>query len=750
MIFWKKLRFLILFIYGCLALNQAGAQTTFASKKIYLVDSLQLSDVSGHDLQLLDSCLKLYHNAKNDTARLFQLNTLANKLEDDRLWPAYAFVLKDEVEKALKKKDNPEAVTKRLNVFAGSAAHFLGYYYLQIVRNDSISEIYNKASIVYHSRAGRKKSVANDLLSLAGNYSNQGKVTEAMSSYQQALSIFTEEKDTSHSATCLQNIGYLLMNQNDFSGALKYFKQAMFLYEKINHEHDKADCLNFIASCYKGLNDFPSAVNAYNEAEKIYRSVDDEYGLATILLNRGELFMQMGDDEAAFSNFKTSLELFERSGDKNPISFALNDLAACYLKKGDLKNARLMAERSFALAQEMRYPDNLRNSAKILSSIYKQSGEFKKALDMHELYSKMNDSILNADTKRNTIEKELKYQHDRELLELQKQREKEALLAVKEKEKRNIVIASVSVGLLLVCLFLLFLYNRFRVIRRQKNIIELQKNEVEEQKEEIENQKNLVENKNHEILDSITYARRLQQAILPQEKTVLSYLPESFVLYKPKDIVAGDFYWIEKVGDEVIVAVADCTGHGVPGAMVSFVCVNALNRAVLEYGLTSPARILDKVSELVIKAFERSENEVKDGMDIAICTFNTKTRELHYAGAYNPLWILRKEATDIEEIKGTRQAIGNVAAPVPFQNNELRLETGDIVYLFSDGYADQFGGAKGKKLKYKSFAEILLQQRQLPLGKYADALDSAFEDWKGTLEQVDDICVLGFKVSAAL
>jgi serine phosphatase RsbU (regulator of sigma subunit) len=174
-----------------------------------------------------------------------------------------------------------------------------------------------------------------------------------------------------------------------------------------------------------------------------------------------------------------------------------------------------------------------------------------------------------------------------------------------------------------------------------------------------------------------------------------------------------------------------------------------LNRAVLEYGLTSPARILDKVSELVIKAFERSENEVKDGMDIAICTFNTKTQELQYAGAYNPLWILRKGATDIEEIKGTRQAIGNVAAPVPFQNNELRLETGDTVYLFSDGYADQFGGPKGKKLKYKSFAEILLQQRQLPLAACSDALDSAFGDWQGTLEQVDDICVLGFKVSDA-
>ncbi len=205
-----------------------------------------------------------------------------------------------------------------------------------------------------------------------------------------------------------------------------------------------------------------------------------------------------------------------------------------------------------------------------------------------------------------------------------------------------------------------------------------------------------------EIQDSINYAKRIQGAILPSLRLVKQCLPQSFILYKPKDIVAGDFYWLEQHQNKILFAAADCTGHGVPGAMVSVVCNHALNRSVKEYGLGEPAKILDKTREIVIKEFEKSEEEVNDGMDISLCAWNEKDKTLEWAGANNPLWIVRKNADVVEEIRPNKQPIGRYLNPQPFTNHEILLNTGDTVYVFTDGYQDQFGGSsengRGKKI----------------------------------------------------
>jgi len=732
------------FLFLFLVLTQQLFSQPFADKKYYLVDSLDLGKISASDRKLVDSCLKIYHTAAADTTRLKQLAYIARDVQHPRLIYCYASLMRKDALAGSVKKGIPELLKKRMYDLAGTADHLLGFYYSQVVRNDSISEYYNLESIDLHTKAGKRNKAASDLLNLAGNYSNEGKVTEALACFQSVLAVYEELGDSAHMGDAYQNIGFLLQNQDDTHGALQSFRKALKMYEAVGMQKDAADVLSFIGGCYKTGRKYDSAMVAYNRADTIFRSLDNEYGIATILLNKGELLQEMGMLEPALESCLKSREIFERIGDKNPLSFVLNSLATIYYKKGDLVNARMYGERSLKIANEIHYPDNIRNAARLLSRVYKSSGDYKNALAMHELYSTMNDSILNADTKRNAIEKDLKYQHDKELLEVQKEREKETVAAEKEKEKRNIIIAAASGGLLLLTVFLLFLYNRFRLIRSQKNIIEVQKAEVEAQKYEIGLQKDLVENKNHEIMDSINYAKRLQQAILPQEKMIAEYLPDSFVLYKPKDIVAGDFYWIEKVGDEVIIAAADCTGHGVPGAMVSFVCVNALNRAVLEYGLTQPGAILGKVSELVVQSFQRSESEVKDGMDISLCSYHTKTKVLQYAGAYNPIWILKKDAL-LEEYVATKQAIGNVINPVPFVNNVIPLSEGDSVYMYSDGFADQFGGEKGKKLKYSNFKKMIADCAPLPMAHQKEQLDKGFEAWRGELEQVDDVCVMGFR-----
>ena len=260
-----------------------------------------------------------------------------------------------------------------------------------------------------------------------------------------------------------------------------------------------------------------------------------------------------------------------------------------------------------------------------------------------------------------------------------------------------------------------------------------------------------LERKNLEITDSITYAKRIQSALLPNNSKWQKNLPNSFVVYLPKDIVAGDFYWMEKVGDTILFAAADCTGHGVPGAMVSVVCYNALNRSVREFGLTDPGEILDKTRELVMAEFAESEEGVKDGMDIALCsieldTDHSRSAQLKYAGAHNHLWLLKKGDSEIQEFKADKQPIGNFYNPQPFNTHQVFLEEGDQVFIFSDGFADQFGGEKGKKYKAKRFKQFLSRIGDKKVQEQKATLIKEFEDWKGEIEQLDDVCIIGVKV----
>ncbi|MDB4533893.1 SpoIIE family protein phosphatase [Vicingaceae bacterium] len=262
--------------------------------------------------------------------------------------------------------------------------------------------------------------------------------------------------------------------------------------------------------------------------------------------------------------------------------------------------------------------------------------------------------------------------------------------------------------------------------------------------------------RHEEIKDSIDYARRIQKALLPSVKRLNEALNNSFVFNLPKDIVSGDFYWFNQTESATLFAVADCTGHGVPGALVSIVCNNALNRAVNEFYLTDPGEILDKVKALVVDAFykESIENKIPldhndlnydrllDGMDIALCSI--MNNELKYAGAHNPLWIIRNE--ELIEYKADKQPIGNFDHSKPFTSHTVPLKKEDMLYIFSDGYADQFGGYKGKKLKTKFFKEYLIEISRESLIKQNELLNIKFNEWKGDLEQVDDVCVLGLRI----
>ena len=392
----------------------------------------------------------------------------------------------------------------------------------------------------------------------------------------------------------------------------------------------------------------------------------------------------------------------------------------------------------------MQHPDNIERMAAMRLTITdkiqdelrlerQKVAEKDEVLMAREITLMKQDSVLNF--QKTAIEKQKeainigKEDLVRQNEEIDKQKIVLGNQVVQIENQRNLLLIFIAVVLIIS----LLLYFAIRNFRQKKSAMA-----------EVLIQKELIEEKHLEIQDSISYAKRIQTAILPPSKLFKYHIPNSFVLYLPKDVVAGDFYWMEVVKNKVLFAAADCTGHGVPGAMVSVICNNGLNRSVREFGLTKPGLILDKTREIIIQEFAKSEEEVKDGMDIAMCSLEGNT--LEFAGAHNPLWIIRSGANEVEEIKADNQPIGQFEHIKPFRTQQVNLEKGDSIYIFSDGFADQFGGKKGKKFKTANFKQLLISIQDKPIEKHEQLIIEAFENWKGNLEQLDDVCIIGLRI----
>lgn len=327
-------------------------------------------------------------------------------------------------------------------------------------------------------------------------------------------------------------------------------------------------------------------------------------------------------------------------------------------------------------------------------------------------------------------------------------------------------IAGISGGIVLL-IFGSFIYWN-RKLKREVRLRKEAELQLRDSFDEISQQKKIIESKNEEVVDSIRYAKRLQDAILPPASLIDEKFPRNFVLYLPKDIVAGDFYWMEsirsqKTGREIdLIAAADCTGHGVPGAMVSVVCSNALNQSVLQHHLELPGEILDKTTDLVLERFERSLKNVKDGMDISLVSLEKVSEDqtiVRFSGAHNSIWIvsprseigidtisIQQGSHFLHEIKANKQPVGQYDLRLPFQTHEFVLNKGERFYLHSDGFADQFGGPQGKKFKSKNFKSLILDSVLEDLKIQKKTIHERFESWKGSIEQLDDVCVIGVEI----
>ena len=320
-------------------------------------------------------------------------------------------------------------------------------------------------------------------------------------------------------------------------------------------------------------------------------------------------------------------------------------------------------------------------------------------------------------------------------------KEKEILLLTKDKQlkdkslkEQRLVRTGLIIGLVAFLLLSSLLFNRYRY-KQRANLL-------------LEKQKEIIEQKSIQITDSIDYAKTIQEAILPDDEKLNALFSEHFILYKPKAIVSGDFYWVAKKGNKIICAVADCTGHGVPGAFMSLLGHNMLENVIQHDNALNPGEILTALNEEIVTRFSKSKERetVMHGMDIALISIDYKTRILEYAGAKNALYIVRNsELIEIKADKNSTGFVGKDHSKVNFLNNSVSLQKGDMLYMFSDGFPDQKGGVAKKKFFYQPFKDLLISIHELPPAEQKQRLDAVMVDWIGEGEQIDDILVMGIR-----
>jgi len=525
-------------------------------------------------------------------------------------------------------------------------------------------------------------------------------------------------------ANSYSGMGEIHIEQSDDKVAMEECMKALSLYKNTNDSDGTANVENDIGELYiHNKQDSMSRVYllaSYNIFEHLHDTARMEYPL----MDLGHICNTEGNYNDALAYFTTAGKYEQISGDLDGLSECLINMAEVYLKMGKGTEAIQFGKKSLDVALKIYSVSDIGVAERMLSTIYLQIGDPAKALEYFKMYASLRDSAYGPESIKKAIDLEKNYEFKMKQDLEKAQQDKKEVMEQAEVKKRNIMLGAIGVVLLLVMIFLVILFNRFKITERQKKIIG---------------------EKNKEIVDSINYAQRIQRSMLPDMSNINKELTDNFILFKPKDIVSGDFYFFTKTNSRLYIAAADCTGHGVPGGFMSMLCSEKLNDAIISG--PDVGTMLNLVNRKVKTTLHQSKDQSssRDGMDIALCAI--EGNQVSYAGANRPLWIIRKDRTDIEEIKPTKVSIGGFTEDEQvFESHKVELNKGDTFYIFSDGYADQFGGEKGKKLTIKKFREKLLSICTMPMNRQYEELNNYIEAWKERNEQVDDILVIGVRV----
>jgi tetratricopeptide (TPR) repeat protein len=565
---------------------------------------------------------------------------------------------------------------------------------------------------------------------LIGNvYFKTGDVPRAMETYKKGLAMAQQYKLYANQASFYTSIGMSLRSMGELDSALYYYDRVLEVQQDFIH-------------------DSVVIAAAYNNIAAIHFMLDDMKTSENYLLKSYEINLLTGNEKYQLMNLGN---LGAMAGNKD----------------GNLEKAMEYYRKAIAMGERMGAKEALEGFYFAISQIQYNHGHFKDAYENLVTSLAYKDSVMNENKQSQilAISEEFKTQKIQDSLRLNQQALKlsqsNAEAAAHKADTATWQLIGSGGFLLFILVVLVIVY---RTSQNQKKINAL----LQEKNDKINTQKVMIEEKNNELTDSISYAKRIQLALLPSSAYLKKILGDHFLMFKPKDIVSGDFYWVKKNANKHYFAVADCTGHGVPGAMMSMLGYETIEKISADT-ISDAAVFLSRINEAMMQSLsskaeetDASQNQVKDGMDLSMCVVSEK-QKLSYCGANNECYVIRRNDREmpapdpmihihkgkdysIIELKATKRPIGFYHADHQFKSVELQLFVGDMFFLFSDGYADQFGGDKGKKMKTSTFREVLLQNADKPMSQQLQALEDHLERWKSNFDQLDDITVLGVKV----
>jgi len=559
---------------------------------------------------------------------------------------------------------------------------------------------------------------------------------------------------------CYQILGQAFYLQDNYKKSLEYFEK--FLETQINNKSEDglARAYNNLGIVYRSLENYGRSIECYEKSLGINKIRNDKRGLSSTYNNLGVLHEHLNLFSQARDYYQKSLDLELELSDEDGISTSYLNLGGINLKLKKYDKAIDYCEKSIVIAEPNGYSITLEMTYEVLYETYKEIGDFKKSLLYHETLYKLKNKRINEEVNTQIAELELQYNSEKNQQEIK--------LLNRQKKLRSALnyFFIIAIFIFIIQSFFLIRENR----RRRKNYqllqlknaemyqhkeeIETQRDEIEAQRDEIQRQKDIADEQNDQILkqnkditDSIEYAKNIQIALFPDKFTLQRVLNKGFCLFKPKDIVSGDFYWVAQIENKSIIVAADCTGHGVPGAFMSIIGINFLNEIVFDEHITKPNEILNHLRKKVVKTLVNSNkiDEAKDGIDMSLILIDRENMKLEYAGAYNHLYFIRDHM--LEVIKADKMPVGiSAKAMEPFTNHELEIQIDDIFYMFTDGFADQFGGPNKKKYRIGNLRELLLEVHDKRIEEQKQIIFETFINWKGNQSQVDDILIMGIKI----
>lgn len=560
---------------------------------------------------------------------------------------------------------------------------------------------------------------------LGATYQSMGQYEEAMSSLIKALGFYETMNDSAGIAKTYTNLGLLYFDHNEFDKSLEFYKKSLAIKRLLNDQRGIAFLYNNIAVINYNTGNYDSVRYYLQKSYEIHEDRGDRRNQVLALSNLAEIYNTLGQKQKALDSYFQVLELEKALGEKAQMAKTFLLIGDLYFSRNDYKLAKAYFNKSLRMAEEVDALVDIKDAYKALARVSKMERDYKTALENFELYHEYNDSIFNAQKSKQIKELETQYET----------RKKEQRISILENEKiirdlqikrQEYLIISFILGFLVISLFLLVLFKKNKKIRQAKDKLTYQKKQ---------------------ITDSIEYASKIQTAILPPDEFITQLIPEHFIFYKPRDIVSGDFYWVTEKNDKIVIAVVDCTGHGVPGAFMSMLGTAILNEIVNTDEEQKANTILNLLRERIKKSLHQTgkEDEAKDGMDISLCVLDKSNDVLQFAGAYNSLFIISDNQSTT--IKGDRMPIGIYRnEKESFTNHAINIHQGDMLYMFTDGYVDQFGGKNKRKFRIAPFRDLLFTIHDKSMDEQKKILETKFNSWKGSLEQIDDVLVFGYRI----